>query len=582
LACSAGRVCGYKRRMPHNVTLVSTIAVGLGLALVLGFLAARIKVPPLVGYLLAGILIGPGTPGFVADVGLAAQLAEIGVMLLMLGVGLHFSVADLLAVRRIAIPGAVLQIGVATALGMGVAAFWGWNVGASLVFGLCLSVASTVVLLRALEARGELESMNGRIAVGWLVVEDLVMVLVLVLLPPLAALLGGHNPALPSEHGLWVTLAITFAKVATFIALMLVVGRRLFPKLLWLVAKTGSRELFTLCVVAAAVGVAYGSAKLFDVSFALGAFFAGMMMRESEFSHRAADESLPLRDAFSVLFFVSVGMLFDPRVLIDEPLKVLMVVAIIMVGKTMAAVALVLAFRYPMNSALTVGASLAQIGEFSFILAGLGMTLGLLPPAGYSLILAGALISIAFNAALFAAIEPVQDWLRARSPLARRLELRDDPLAELPTTVHASFLSGQVVLVGYGRVGRRIARALDERRIPYVVAEQNRELVEQLRERNIPAVSGDATEPGVLIQAHIAKAGMLVIATPDIFSIRQMVEVAKTLNPAIEVVVRAHGDDEAALLAAEQIGTVFIGEKELASGMAGHVLSRMKPVVKAH
>jgi len=568
--------------MPHNVSLISTIAAGLGLALILGFLAARIKLPPLVGYLLAGILLGPGTPGFVADVGLAAQLAEIGVMLLMLGVGLHFSVADLLAVRGIAVPGAVLQIGVATAMGMGVAAFWGWSLGASLVFGLCLSVASTVVLLRALEARGVLESVNGRIAVGWLVVEDLVMVLVLVLLPALATLLGGHNPALPSGHGLWVTLAITFAKVASFIVLMLVVGRRLFPKLLWLVAKTGSRELFTLCVVAAAVGVAYGSAKLFDVSFALGAFFAGMMMRESEFSHRAADESLPLRDAFSVLFFVSVGMLFDPRVLLDEPLKVLVVVAIIMVGKTLAAVALVLAFRYPMNSALTVGASLAQIGEFSFILAGLGVTLGLLPPAGYSLILAGALISIAFNAALFAAIEPVQDWLRARSPLARRLELRDDPLAELPTTVHASFLSGQVVLVGYGRVGRRIAQALDARRIPYVVAEQNRELVEQLRERNIPAVSGDATEPGVLVQAHIAQAGMLVIATPDTFSIRKMVEVAKTLNPAIEVVVRTHGDDEAALLTEEQIGTVFIGEEELANGMAAHVLSRMRPSPKAH
>lgn len=568
--------------MPHNVSLISTIAAGLGLALILGFLAARIKLPPLVGYLLAGILLGPGTPGFVADVGLAAQLAEIGVMLLMLGVGLHFSVADLLAVRGIAVPGAVLQIGVATAMGMGVAAFWGWSLGASLVFGLCLSVASTVVLLRALEARGVLESVNGRIAVGWLVVEDLVMVLVLVLLPPLATLLGGHNPALPSGYGLWVTLAITFAKVASFIVLMLVVGRRLFPKLLWLVAKTGSRELFTLCVVAAAVGVAYGSAKLFDVSFALGAFFAGMMMRESEFSHRAADESLPLRDAFSVLFFVSVGMLFDPRVLLDEPLKVLVVVAIIMVGKTLAAVALVLAFRYPMNSALTVGASLAQIGEFSFILAGLGVTLGLLPPAGYSLILAGALISIAFNAALFAAIEPVQDWLRARSPLARRLELRDDPLAELPTTVHASFLSGQVVLVGYGRVGRRIAQALDARRIPYVVAEQNRELVEQLRERNIPAVSGDATEPGVLVQAHIAQAGMLVIATPDTFSIRKMVETAKTLNPAIEVVVRTHGDDEAALLTEEQIGTVFIGEEELANGMAAHVLSRMRPSPKAH
>lgn len=563
--------------MPHNVSLISTIAVGFGLALILGFLAARVKVPPLVGYLLAGIVIGPATPGFVADVDLASQLAEIGVMLLMLGVGLHFSVADLMAVRRIAIPGAVLQIAVATAMGLGVALLWGWSLGGALVFGLCLSVASTVVLLRALEARGVLESVNGRIAVGWLVVEDLVMVLVLVLLPPLAGLLGGQPNVAPSEHGLWVTLGITFAKVAAFITLMLVVGRRVFPKLLWLVAKTGSRELFTLCVVTAAVGVAYGSAMLFDVSFALGAFFAGMMMRESEFSHRAADESLPLRDAFSVLFFVSVGMLFDPRVLIDEPLRVLVVVAIIMAGKTLAAVGLVLVFRYPMNSALTVGASLAQIGEFSFILAGLGMALGLLPVEGHSLILAGALISIALNSALFAAIEPVQAWLRERSPLARRLEQRDDPLAELPTSVHPSYLSDQVVLVGYGRVGRLIAQNLDAQRIPYVVADQNRERVEQLRARNIPAVSGDAADPAVLIQAHIAHARLLVIATPDTFSVRKMVETAKTLNPGIEVVLRAQGADEAALLTQEQIGTAFISEQELANGMAAHVLSRLRP-----
>jgi CPA2 family monovalent cation:H+ antiporter-2 len=367
--------------MPHNVSLISTIATGFGLALIFGFIASRMKVPPLVGYLLAGILIGPATPGFVADMDLAGQLAEIGVMLLMLGVGLHFSLADLLAVKRIAIPGAILQITVATALGMGTATLWGWSLGGSLVFGLALSVASTVVLLKALEARNVLESVNGRIAVGWLVVEDLVMVLVLVLLPALAPMLGGvADPHAAAGQNVWLTLGLTLGKVATFIVLMLVVGRRVFPKVLWLVAKTGSRELFTLCVVATAVGVAYGSAKLFDVSFALGAFFAGMMMRESEFSHRAAEESLPLRDAFSVLFFVSVGMLFDPSVLVQEPLKVLIVVAIIMVGKTIAAMGLVLAFRYPLNSALTVGASLAQIGEFSFILAGLGVSLKLLTP----------------------------------------------------------------------------------------------------------------------------------------------------------------------------------------------------------
>ena len=562
--------------MPHNVSLISTIAAGFGLALVFGYIAVRIKVPPLVGYLFAGILIGPSTPGFVADVDLAGQLAEIGVMLLMLGVGLHFSLKDLLAVRRIAIPGALLQIGVATALGMGTATLWGWSLGASLVFGLALSVASTVVLLRALEARGVLESVNGRIAVGWLIVEDLVMVLVLVLLPALAPLLGGGDAAqAPTDGNIWATLAITLAKVGAFIALMLVVGRRVFPRLLWLVARTGSRELFTLCVIAGAVSVAYGSAKLFDVSFALGAFFAGMMMRESEFSHRAAEESLPLRDAFSVLFFVSVGMLFDPRVLLDEPLRVLAVVAIIMVGKTLAAIALVVAFRYPLNSALTVGASLAQIGEFSFILAGLGVALKLLPIEGQSLILAGALISIALNSLLFGAIEPVQVWLRQRSAFARRLERPDDPLAELPTSTDEALLTGQVVLVGYGRVGKRIAEELTAQKIAFVVAEQNREFVERLRAQGVPAVSGDATDAAVLIQAHIARAAMLVIATPDTLGVRKMVEAARALNPAIEVVVRTHNEEEARLLEAEQIGKVFMGEHELAHGMARHVLARM-------
>jgi len=564
--------------MPHSISLITTIAIGLGLAMVMGLVASRFRIPPLVGYLVAGIIIGPGTPGFVADVELTAQLAEIGVMLLMFGVGLHLSFEDLLAVRRIAVPGAIVQIGVATVLGMGVALSWGWTFGEALVFGLALSCASTVVLLRALEDRGVLESVNGRIAVGWLVVEDLAMVLVLVLLPVVARPLGGLDAMAQagSSDNVWMVLAITLGKVAAFVALMLVVGRRLFPRLLFWVARTGSRELFTLCVIATALGVAYGSARLFDVSFALGAFFAGMMMRESEFSHRAADESLPLRDAFSVLFFVSVGMLFDPQVLVEQPVKVLAVVGIVMIGKTLAAIALVLVFRYPLNTALTVGASLAQIGEFSFILAGLGVGLGLLPGEGQSLILAGALISIAFNALVFAAIEPAQAWIRQRSSLARRLERRDDPLAELPMSVDQSRLTGQVVLVGYGRVGRRIADALGGRKIPFVVAEQNRELVEMLRARDIPAVSGDASDPAVLIQAHIARAGMLVIATPDTFNVRKMVEVARTLNPAIEVVLRTHSEEEAELLQKENVGKVFMGEHELAQGMARHVLDRME------
>ncbi|HEV8658169.1 MAG TPA: YbaL family putative K(+) efflux transporter [Thermoanaerobaculia bacterium] len=560
--------------MPHDVNLITTIAAGLGLAMVMGFIAARLKLPPLVGYLLAGIVIGPHTRGFVADVALAGQLAEIGVMLLMFGVGLHFSLDDLASVRGIALPGAVVQIAVATTLGTVTAMLWGWSFGAGLVFGLALSVASTVVLLRALEARGALETFNGRIAVGWLIVEDLVMVLVLVLLPPLANLLGG-SAGEAAGRGIGATLGITFAKVATFVVLMLVVGRRVFPRILWLVAKTGSRELFTLCVIAAAVGVAYGAAALFGVSFALGAFFAGMMMRESELSHRAAAESLPLRDAFSVLFFVSVGMLFDPAVVIREPLAVLAIVAIIIFGKTLAAITLVLLFRYPLNTALTVGASLAQIGEFSFILAGLGVAHRLLPPEGQSLILAGALISIALNPAVFAAIEPAQRWIRARSELARKLERRADPLAELPTTVDQALLTGQVVIVGYGRVGRRIAEALAARNISYVVAEQNREIVEKLRQQNIHAVSGDASDPAVLIQSHVARASMLVIATPDTVHVRKMAGIARKLNPTIEIVLRTHSDEEAELLREENAGTVFMGEHELAVAMTRHVLERM-------
>ncbi|RYE40414.1 MAG: Kef family K(+) transporter [Hyphomicrobiales bacterium] len=561
--------------MPHSISLINTIAAGLGLALVLGFAATRIKLPALVGYLLAGVVIGPFTPGFVADAEMASQLAEIGVMLLMFGVGLHFSFGDLLAVRKIAVPGAVVQMAVATLLGMGVATWWGWSVGGALVFGLALSVASTVVLLRALETLGILDSYTGRIAVGWLVVEDLAMVLVLVLLPPLAGWLGGTGGG-DSPMNLWKTLAWTLAQVGGFVVLMLVVGRRVFPWVLWQVARTGSRELFTLCVVAAAVSIAFGSAALFGVSFALGAFFAGMVMRESEFSHRAAQESLPLRDAFAVLFFVSVGMLFNPWVLVERPLQVLAVLAIIILGKTLAAAALVLAFRYPLHTALTVSASLAQIGEFSFILVGLGASLGLLPPEGASLVLAGALISIALNPLLFRAIAPLQSWLRARSALARKLEERDDPLAELPMSTDHKYLARQVVLVGYGRVGRRIASALTAHDIPFVVAEQNRDLVEMLRNANVAAVYGDAVEPSVLIQAHIARAYMLVIATPNTLDVRQIIATARTLNPEIETVVRSHNEEEAHLLEQESLGKVFLGEEALAVAMTSHVLERAR------
>jgi CPA2 family monovalent cation:H+ antiporter-2 len=560
--------------VPHSVALISTIAAGLGLALIMGFLAARLKLPVLVGYLTAGMIIGPATPGFVADIELSSQLAEIGVMLLMFGVGLHFSLDDLLAVRRIALPGAVVQITVATVLGMAVSATWGWSLAAGLVFGLALSVASTVVLLKALEHRGLLDSVNGRIAIGWLIVEDLVMVLVLVLLPAMSVWLGGNvNGTEPAgDRTLLETFGLTVGKVSVFIVLMLVVGRRLFPWLLWQIARTGSRELFTLCIIAAAVGIAYGSAELFGVSFALGAFFAGMVMRESPLSYRAAEESLPLRDAFSVLFFVSVGMLFEPDVLVREPLHVLMVLAIIIIGKSLAAFAIVLLFRYPLNTALTVSASLAQIGEFSFILVGLGVSLGLLPTEGQSLILSGAIISIALNPLLFEAIEPAQAWIRSRSKLAQALERPDDPLAALPMTTDLKRLTGHVVIVGYGRVGRRIGEALVANGISIVVAEQNREIVERLRSSGLSAVSGDASEPGVLLQAHVHRASILVIATPDTLNVRKMIEVARTVNPRIQTVVRTHSEEEAVLLEKEQAGKVFLGEHELAIGMIQHVL----------
>ncbi len=558
--------------MHGHLTLINTIAAGLGLALIFGFLCTKARLPALVGYLLAGVIIGPYTPGFVADAEIAAQLAEIGVMLLMFGVGLHFSLDDLLSVRKIALPGAVVQMVVATLMGMGMALWWGWSLGPAVVLGISLSVASTVVLLRALESLGILGSMTGRIAVGWLVVEDLAMVLVLVLLPPLAGFLGGVAPEGGSDS-VWTTLGMTLLRVGGFVAVMLVIGRKFFPWVLWQVTHTGSRELFTLCVVAAAVGIAFASAELFGVSFALGAFFAGMVLRESEFSHRAAQESLPLRDAFAVLFFVSVGMLFDPYVLVNEPIHVLGVVAIIIVGKSLAAAALVLALRYPLNTALTVSASLAQIGEFSFILVGLGAKLGLMPDEGHSLVLAGALISIALNPLLFKAIEPLQALLREHSPLVRRLEARDDPLAELPRSTESKYLSRQVVLVGYGRVGRRIAKALKAAGQPFVVADQNREIVEGLRERGVAAVWGNAGEPEVLIQAHIAHARMLVVATQDTLSLHQMIETARTLNPEIRIVVRSHNEGEAERLMNEGVDTVFLGEAELAQAMARHVLA---------
>jgi CPA2 family monovalent cation:H+ antiporter-2 len=560
--------------LPHNVALITTLVAALGAALAFGFLAARLKLPVLIGYLAAGIVIGPFTPGFVADAELSAQFAEIGVMLLMFGVGLHFSIDELLAVRKIAVPGAIVQITVATLLGLAVSNIWGWNLAEGLVFGLTLSVASTVVLLRALESRNILETVNGHIAVGWLIVEDLVTVLVLVLLPPLSLWLGGSGRGQVGGQELFTALALTLGKVALFVGFMVIGGRRFVPWMAWHIARVGPRELFTLCVIAVAMGIAYGAAELFGVSFALGAFFAGMVMRESPLSHRAAEESLPFRDSFSVLFFVSVGMLFDPQVLVREPYHVMAVVGIIVFGKSIAAFGLVLLFRYPLNTALTVSAGLAQIGEFSFILAGLGLSLGILPEEGRNLILAGAIISIAVNPLVFHMIEPLQAWVRKKSKRAQLFERPDDPLATLPMSVDLNRLSGHVVLVGYGRVGRHIGAELSGQGISFVLAEENREIIEAARKNGIAAVSGDATEPMVLVQAHIHRARMLVIATPDTLNVRRMIETARTVNPRIEAVVRTHSEEEAGLLEKENAGKIFLGERELARNMSQYVIGR--------
>jgi len=561
--------------VPHDVDLIVLLAVGFGVALFFGYLAARLRLPPLIGYLIAGIIISPNTPGIEADIHLANQLAELGVMFLMFGVGMHFSLNDLLLVRRIAVPGAILQIAVATLLGVGVSMLWGWSFGSALVFGLSLSCASTVVLLKALGDRGLLDSVNGKIAVGWLLVEDLVMVLVLVLLPATAVLLGGKAPE-GADGNIWLTLGLTLLKVIGFIAFMLIVGKRVVPIIMQFVARLGSRELFTLTVVAAAVSIAYGSYAIFGVSMALGAFFAGMVVKESDFSHRAEEETLPLREIFSILFFVSVGMLFDPHILVERPLHILAVIAIIMVGKTLAAMALVLFFRYPINTALTVGASLAQIGEFSFILATLGVSLGLLSLEAQNLILAGALFSITLNSFIFSAIEPVQRWIRERSHLARLLERSGDPLAMLPDEVDQAYLRDQVVIVGYGGVGRRITENLINENIKVVIAEENREIVEKLRQSNIAAVSGVATEPGVLIQAHIMHARLLVISPMDILDIHRIVAIAKQLNPQIQVLICAESKEEAAVIRDENIGEVFYAKEEMAKNMSHHILNQIE------
>jgi CPA2 family monovalent cation:H+ antiporter-2 len=557
--------------MHHETALISTLAGAFVLAFALGFLAIRVRLPPLVGYLLAGVLIGPFTPGFVADTTLAPQLAEIGVILLMFGVGLHFSIPDLMAVRKIALPGALAQTLTATAVGGILAYSWGWGLGAAVVFGLSLSVASTVVLLRALEQRNALQSPEGRIAVGWLIVEDLATVLVLVLLPALAQVLGGSQASAVAASGVDIIIAIgaTLLKVVLFVGLALLVGKRAVPWLLMQAIRTGSRELFTLAVLAVALGIAYGSAILFDVSFALGAFFAGVILSESDLSHQAAADSLPLQDAFAVLFFVSVGMLFDPSILIREPAAVLAVLAIVMVGKSVAAFLIVLAFRYSVRTALTISASLAQIGEFSFILAGLGVTLGLLPSEGRDLVLAGALLSIALNPLAFAGIRPIMAWLSGQPRLLARFE---PAIPRSLTPIKSQHLQGHVVLVGHGRVGGVIGPELQQQNIRVVVVERDRKLLEGLRSRGVPVVYGDASASGVLAAAGIDTASLLLITAPDGYQARRILEVARAANASIDVAVRTHIHAEQEYFEREHVGHVVMAEREVALSMLGYAL----------
>lgn len=559
--------------MLHETALIAIISVGFGLAFVFGFLAAHLRLPPLVGYLVAGVVVGPFTPGFVAEAGLARQLAEIGVILLMFGVGVHFSLRDLLAVRRVAVPGAVVQIAVAATAGALLARWWGWAWGASAVFGLALSVASTVVLLRTLEERGILDSVDGRVAVGWLIVQDLAMVLAVVLLPVLAG--GGAGTAAPAQP-IWASVGITLLKVAVFIALMLFVGTRAVPWLLARVARTGSRELFTLSVLAVALGVAVGAAALFGVSFALGAFFAGVVISESDLSHQAAAEALPLQDAFAVLFFVSVGMLVDPLIVARHPFALAATVAVIVFGNAVPAFALALLFGYPVRTALTLAAGLGQIGEFSFILAGIGLALGLLPVEGHALILAAALLSIIVNPLLFRVVFPLEHWLRGHPRLLAALERAPSRLLELPSGQEDG-LRDHAVIVGFGRVGGTIGRAFGRAGIPFVVVESNRVWVEELRERGVNVLFGDASRPGILEHARVDRARLLVVATPGAYRTREMLRLARKLNPHIDSVARTHSEAEQRFLEAHGVGLAVMGERELALGMARYALRDWDP-----
>ncbi len=565
--------------MDHEPVLISTIAIGLTAAFIGGLIARRLRLPEIVGYIAAGIVIGPFTPGLIADTEIALELAEIGVILLMFGVGIHFSIHDLLAVRSIAIPGAIIQTIVATALGIALGQALGWDLGGGLVLGLALSIASTVVLLRAMGDRNELDSPQGKIAVGWLIVEDLLAVLVLVLLPTIAPFLGGSTGSGATDvagagAGPVVEIAIALGKAAIFAVIMVVAGARLVPWLMLVVAREGSRELFTLAVLAIALGVAFISSSVFGVSFALGAFLAGVVVSESDMSHQAAADALPLRDAFAVLFFVSVGMLLDPTYLVANPLPVLAVLALVVVGKAVTKFVIVAFAGYPPRIALTVAAGLAQIGEFSFIVGTMGLTLGLLPDDGFQLIVAGALLSITLNPFLIGAISPLERRLRENGLLVGIMERRAGDLARLDAGTRET-LNLHAVVCGYGRVGRLIGPALERRGFRYVVITQQRDEIDRLRARGVPAIFGDAANPTVLEMAHVGNARLVIVATSDPNETRLIVERANGLHPGVDFVVRTHSDTEAAHLrrVSSKIQAIH-GERELAVQMARYALRR--------
>jgi CPA2 family monovalent cation:H+ antiporter-2 len=566
--------------MPHSTTLMTTIIAALVLAFVLGSLAHRLRISPLVGYLLAGVVVGPFTPGFVADQGLASELAEIGVILLMFGVGLHFSVKDLLSVKAVAVPGALLQMALGMLLGMGFARLMGWSLGTGLVFGLSLSVASTVVTLRELQARRLVETDRGRLAVGWLVVEDFAMVLALVALPAAAGLMGlgvdhaaGEQPAAGLDlQSILETLALTLGKLVAFVAVMLIVGRRVIPWLLQHTARTGSRELFRLGVLAIALGVAFGSAELFGVSFALGAFFAGMVLSESPLSHEAAQETLPLRDAFAVLFFVSVGMLFNPAILVSEPRPLLATVLIIVIANPVIGYLITRALRQAQPTALLVGVCRAQIGEFSFILAGLGVEFHLLSETAEDLILAGAIISILVNPFVFLLFERVDSWLGRAD---RRVQAVPDK--NPPAQPASAPLTGHAVVVGFGRVGSLVVEALLAKGRPVLVIEGRPDLVAGLRARGIAAIAGNAAAPAVARLANMARARWLAVAIPDAFEAGEIVEGARAANPTLEILARAHSNAAVEYLNSRGADVVVMGEREIARAMIGHLVNAPAP-----